>query len=59
MLQGIELWMEKLDHRFHVEFGVTPSKPWRTEKTGYFAGNVRSAGQGAGNVTFVRVFNAG
>jgi cathepsin A (carboxypeptidase C) len=51
--------MERLDHRFHVEFSVTQSTQWRTEKTGYFAGTVRSAGEGAGNVTFVRIFNAG
>ena len=53
------MWMERLDHRFHAEFGYTLPQPWRTEKTGYYAGTTRSAGEGAGNVTFVRIFNAG
>ncbi|KAI0095179.1 Alpha/Beta hydrolase protein [Irpex rosettiformis] len=57
--QGIELWKERLDHHFHVEFGLTSPEPWRTEKRGYFAGTTRTAGEGAGNVIFVCIFNAG
>ena len=50
--------MSRLDHRFHDEFLGAPSLPWKT-MSGLHVGQVRVAGHGAGNVTFVRVFDAG
>ena len=55
---GIELWMSRLEHTFHEEFASAPNLPWYTE-SGAHAGQVRAAGKGAGNVTFVRVFDGG
>lgn len=56
---GVELWMSRLEHKFHPEFERSPSVKWRTHEWGYLAGEVRSAGQGSGNVTFVQIYNAG
>lgn len=50
--------MTDLDHKFHPEFKAAPSLPWKTD-SGQHVGQVRVAGHGAGNVTFVRIFNAG
>ena len=61
-LQGNEAWVEELDHAFHKEFKAAPSIQWITAGTGRVAGEVRSAGGGgfgAGNVTFVNVYEAG
>ncbi|TCD62876.1 hypothetical protein EIP91_006282 [Steccherinum ochraceum] len=61
-LQGIELWMDRLQNDFHEEFAATPPVPWRTVKSHYLAGEVRSAGgagTGAGNYTFVQIYDAG
>ncbi|CCM01445.1 uncharacterized protein FIBRA_03497 [Fibroporia radiculosa] len=56
---GIEQWMRKLEHIFHPEFGKAPSRRWYTIKSGLLGGEVRTAGQGAGNVTFVQIYDAG
>ncbi|PSR72048.1 hypothetical protein PHLCEN_2v12078 [Hermanssonia centrifuga] len=56
---GVELWMSRLEHRFHDEFARTPSLRWRTKRAGTYVGEVRSAGPGAGNVTFVQIYDAG
>ena len=56
---GNERWMLKLEHDFHGEFVSAPSTPWRVGPSGGLAGEVRSAGGGAGNVTFIRVYEAG
>lgn len=50
--------MTQLEHDFHSEFEEAPTLPWTT-KSGQYAGNVRAAGSGAGNVIFVRIFDAG
>ncbi|EKM61775.1 uncharacterized protein PHACADRAFT_190964 [Phanerochaete carnosa HHB-10118-sp] len=55
---GIERWMSRLEHDFHAEFDRAPTLSWKMA-TGEHAGNVRVAGPGAGNVTFVRMFEAG
>ena len=54
--------MERLDNPFHAEFSSTPFSLWLTSKSNYPAGEVRSAGgaqTGAGNYTFVRIYDAG
>jgi len=58
---GNERWVEALEHKFHKEFVAAETKPWITIESGRQAGTVRSAGggYGAGNVTFVTVFEAG
>jgi len=57
---GEEEWMEKLDgHSFHGEFKLASPSPWITLNSGKNAGYVRSAGPGAGNYTYVAVFEAG
>jgi len=56
---GVERWMERLEHKFHSEFASSPSKQWKTAESNIVGGEVRSAGYGAGNVTFVQVYEAG
>ncbi|KAH9996036.1 Alpha/Beta hydrolase protein [Russula vinacea] len=59
---GNEAWVENLEHKFHKEFKRAPSIQWVTAREGRVAGEVRSAGGrgfGAGNVTFVNVYEAG
>jgi cathepsin A (carboxypeptidase C) len=54
--------MENLEHALHKEFKAAPSVQWVNERTGRVAGEVRTAGGsgfGAGNVTFVNVYEAG
>lgn len=52
--------MVKLDHAFHTEFEHAPLKKWRTGKsTSAASGEIRSVGAGAGNVSFIRVYEAG
>ena len=54
--------MVELDSIFHDEFKSNPSLPWVTLDTGAKAGEVRFAGgegKTAGNVTFVKVYDAG
>ncbi|KAJ3556355.1 hypothetical protein NM688_g2075 [Phlebia brevispora] len=55
---GIELWMTRLEHWYHEEFESTLSIPWMLE-SGFHVGMVHAAGPGAGNVTFVQIFDAG
>lgn len=43
--------MHRLEHKFHAEFGLSPSKRWKTAESGIVGGEIRSAGNGAGNVT--------
>jgi cathepsin A (carboxypeptidase C) len=57
--QGNERWVEALEHNFHDEFVKAKSLQWTTKSTGRVAGEVRAAGHGAGNVTFVQVYEAG
>jgi len=59
---GNERWVEQLSTSFSEEFSNTEPVPWVTADTGRVAGEVRSAGRrgfGAGNVTFVNVYEAG
>jgi len=59
---GNEAWVENLEHKFHKEFKAAPNIQWVTAGEGRVAGEVRSAGGsgfGAGNVTFVNVYEAG
>ncbi|KAH9975097.1 serine carboxypeptidase [Lactifluus volemus] len=59
---GNEAWVENLETRFHKEFESAPSMKWIPARSGRVAGEVRSAGGngfGAGNVTFVNIFEAG
>ncbi|KAH9067022.1 serine carboxypeptidase [Lactarius deliciosus] len=58
---GNEAWVENLEHKFHKEFKAAPPIQW-VERSGRVAGEVRTAGGGglgAGNVTFVNVYEAG
>ncbi|KAH9005727.1 serine carboxypeptidase [Lactarius hatsudake] len=58
---GNEAWVENLEHKFHEEFKAAPPIQW-VERSGRVAGEVRTAGGGdlgAGNVTFVNVYEAG
>lgn len=60
--KGNEAWMSALEHDFHSEFAASEATKWVTTETGRVSGQVRSAGGGefgAGNVTFVEVFEAG
>ncbi|OAX40539.1 alpha/beta-hydrolase [Rhizopogon vinicolor AM-OR11-026] len=59
---GNERWVEQLDTVFLDEFSTAPTEQWVTMHSGKMAGTVRSAGgagSGAGNVTFVTVYEAG
>ncbi|KAK7695150.1 hypothetical protein QCA50_002340 [Cerrena zonata] len=58
---GVERWMIRLVHDLHNEFVKAPSLVWRTKASNYSAGRFRRAGPdgGAGNVTFVEIFDAG
>ncbi|OAX40545.1 alpha/beta-hydrolase [Rhizopogon vinicolor AM-OR11-026] len=59
---GNERWVEQLDTVFLDEFSTAPTEQWVTMRSGKMAGTVRSAsgaGSGAGNVTFVTVYEAG
>lgn len=54
--------MNALEHQFHAEFAASGDEQWVAAETGRVAGRVRSAGGGglgAGNVTYVEVFEAG
>lgn len=60
--QGNEAWVTKMESKFHDEFKQSPHLPWTTIETGTRAGEVRYAsggGETAGNVTFVKVYEAG
>ncbi|KAI0756437.1 alpha/beta-hydrolase [Daedaleopsis nitida] len=57
---GVERWMLQLEHKHHEEFANAPLLPFITKLTGDVGGKVRSAGgRGAGNVTFVQIFDGG
>ncbi|KAF9009563.1 carboxypeptidase C [Cyathus striatus] len=59
---GNERWVNALDTKFTSEFQAAPPLPWVDSYTGRTAGEVRSAGGGgfgAGNVSFVNVYEAG
>lgn len=56
---GVQHWMQKLEHNYHSEFAIAPARRWKTTESGLVGGEVRSAGPGAGNVTFVQVYDAG
>ncbi|KAF9239267.1 Alpha/Beta hydrolase protein [Melanogaster broomeanus] len=56
---GNERWLEVLETKFLDEFTSAPTEQWITLHSGKVAGTVRSAGDGAGNVTFVTVHEAG
>ncbi|OBZ79755.1 Carboxypeptidase Y A [Grifola frondosa] len=59
-LHRIERWMSQLEHKFHADFELAPSQRWKTSETGKIGGEVRSAGGlGAGNVTFVQIYDGG
>lgn len=51
--------MLRLDHKLHEEFLRAPFLPFLTEYTGTPGGKVRTAGPGAGNVTYVQIFDGG
>jgi len=60
--KGNERWLGKLQTKFQQEFINSKAVPWVTFKSGRTAGEVRSAGSGgfgAGNVTFVNIYEAG
>jgi len=60
--QGSQRWVEELETRFSDEYTKAKYLPWTTPKSGRRAGEVKSAGgdgKSAGNVTFVRVYEAG
>ncbi len=50
--------MSRLEHIFHEEFARALERPWLLD-SGLHVGMVHAAGSGAGNVTFVEVFDAG
>ncbi|KAF5390154.1 hypothetical protein D9757_002924 [Collybiopsis confluens] len=60
---GNERWVDALETQIQEEFNAAKPIPWITAKGGRLAGTVRSAGNargfGAGNVTFVTVYEAG
>ncbi|KAI0714777.1 alpha/beta-hydrolase [Earliella scabrosa] len=57
---GVERWMLELEHKHHEEFANAPFLPFYVEQIEDFGGMVRSAGgPGAGNVTYVQIFDGG
>uniref|UniRef100_A0A0W0FN62 Carboxypeptidase n=1 Tax=Moniliophthora roreri TaxID=221103 RepID=A0A0W0FN62_MONRR len=59
---GNERYVEQLDTQFRDEFAKAKLTPWVDLSTGRQVGEVRSAGGNgltAGNITFVRVYEAG
>ncbi|KAI0368924.1 peptidase S10 serine carboxypeptidase [Pilatotrama ljubarskyi] len=57
---GVERWMLRLEHGFHEEFARAPSLEFIAKDTSEIAGRVRRAGtSGAGNVTFVQIYEGG
>ncbi|KAJ3526965.1 hypothetical protein NMY22_g9960 [Coprinellus aureogranulatus] len=60
---GNSRWVEALETKFSSEYRQSKALPWISLESGRVAGSVRSAGNsasfGAGNVTFVEVFEAG
>ncbi|KAJ6621796.1 serine carboxypeptidase [Mycena sp. CBHHK59/15] len=54
---GESLWVTALPSKYKDAFGSAPFLPWTVSKRQ--AGLVRSAGEGAGNVTYLTVFEAG
>ena len=62
LAQGNEAWVEDLENKFHDEFKQSEFLPWVTQESYRRAGEVRYAGGGgstAGNLTFVKVYEAG
>ena len=54
--------MTRLENDFHGEFASSSRQPWHISKSKALAGEVRFASGGAGgagNYTFVRVYEAG
>ena len=52
--------MLELEHKHHEEFANAPFLPFYVEQIENFGGMVRSAGgPGAGNVTYVQIFDGG
>ena len=61
-LQGIESWVTQLPNVFQDEFKNSSLQPWITIESGKQAGEVRYAGgvgTTAGNLTFVKIYDAG
>ncbi|KIM49641.1 hypothetical protein M413DRAFT_438816 [Hebeloma cylindrosporum] len=56
---GNERWLGELQTKFQEEFSESEPVPWVTAQSGHTVGEVRSAGSGAGNVTFVTIYEAG
>ncbi len=54
---GNEHWVEKLETSYLPEFLNHTATPFMSDKKE--AGYVRSAGEGAGNIAFVGIFEAG
>ncbi|GJJ11360.1 hypothetical protein Clacol_005592 [Clathrus columnatus] len=56
---GNERWVNNLENLFHDEFVASKQTPWvlpgNSKPSGYF----RTAGGGAGNLTFVAIYEAG
>ncbi len=58
--QGVERWMLQLEHIFHLDLMNAPALEFIANDTGEVGGRVRKAGEsGAGNVTFVQIYEAG
>ena len=55
--KGNERWFEQLPNIFHEEFAAAQNLSWVA--AGKSAGRIRKAGYGAGNFTFVQVYEAG
>ena len=51
--------MLNLEHKFHREFSHSPLLSFLVDPSGMLGGKVRSAGPGAGNVTYVQIFDGG
>ncbi|KAL1951716.1 hypothetical protein VTO73DRAFT_865 [Trametes versicolor] len=57
---GVEHWMLQLEHVLHLDFVNAPPLEFIANDTGEVGGKVRKAGgSGAGNVTFVQIYEAG
>ncbi|KAJ7455292.1 Alpha/Beta hydrolase protein [Mycena galericulata] len=54
---GVSQWISQLPSKHKDAFGDAPFLPWIV--SGQQAGVVRSAGEGAGNVTYLTVYEAG
>lgn len=56
---GVQRWMLAMEHKYHTELQRAVPLPLITQKSRTVGGEIRTAGEGAGNVAFARIYDAG